>query len=260
MTDPTPPSKGALDYLSQWSPVLLLLLGGLLNQLWTRFRTRLRRFAWKAWHNRIAVAANDAHMGQVTVQHDGVPVNNVHLSTVEVENDSSEDFQNISVTLAFKEGSRILNSSALIQGDLHAIPLDDAFLKQFDGVAPEQLAGLVTYVVFAIPVFNRHQKANFNLLVTRDDANAPFVTVSCNHVGIRLEPKVIGLELDGVPFKLAAWVGIVATFVVVLLIIRFQRHPHPFGTPIYAWLLGVYCAKLGAGLVKAWRSFQRALG
>lgn len=144
MVDPTSTGNPVLDYLSKWSPILLLLLGGLLTQLWNRFRTRTRRFTWRAWHNQIAVAANNPQLGTVTVQHNGVPANHVHLTTVELVNDSSEDQEEVLITLAFPGGGHIINSAGFIQGTLSPIPFDPAYIALYTGANPAQVNVLNT--------------------------------------------------------------------------------------------------------------------
>src|SRR6266850_3891848 len=185
VADPTSVTNPILDYLSKWSPLLLLLLGGLLTQLWNRFRTRTRRFTWKAWHSQIAVAANNPQLGTVTVQHNGTPVNHVHTTTVEFLNDSNEDQKNVLVTLAFPGGGHIISSNGFIQGTLSPIPFDPGYVAQYTGANAAQINVLSTYVVHKILVFNRRQKATFTLLV-RDDPNSQ-VIASCNHPGVKLE-------------------------------------------------------------------------
>ncbi len=133
MADPTPVTNHVLEYLSKWSPVLLLLLGGLVAQLWTRFRTRTRRFTWRAWHNQIAVAANNPQLGTVTVQHNGTPVNHVHVTTVEFVNDSNEDQKDVLVTLSFPGGGHIINSTGFIKGTLSPIPFDPGYVGLYTG-------------------------------------------------------------------------------------------------------------------------------
>ncbi len=260
MTEPASPVS-IFDKLSKWSPLLLLLLGGLLAQLWNRFRTRMRRFTWKAWHTKIAVAANDLHWGNVTVQYNGVPVNHIHVTTVEFNNDSSEDQKDVKVTLTFRDGlGQIIASEGVVQGSHAVIPLDQDYLNLFQGATPDQVQALSKYVVHKIPVFNRRQKATFNLLVVRNDASTPLIEASCVHPGFKTEFLPGGVEIDGVPFNLAVTVGTVATFAVVLLVVRYQRHPHPYLNAIFGWLLGIYVARCGAGVVRAWKNIIRLLG
>jgi hypothetical protein len=262
MVDPgSVATNPVLDFLSKWSPLWLLLLGGLLAQLWNRFRTRMRRFTWRAWHNPVAIAGNDPFWGNVTVQYNGVPVNHVHVTTIELTNDSSEDQKDVVVTLSFQDGiGHIIGSVGVIQGCVGGIPFDADYLKLFQGATPQQVQALTTYVEHKIPVFNRRQKAMFTLLVVRDDASAPVIQVSCNHPGVKLEYLPAGAEVNGVPFNLALGVGFLITPAVIFLLVRYQLHSHPYLSSLVGWFLGLYITKVGAGAVRVWKNIVRVLG
>jgi hypothetical protein len=261
MVDPTPATNPVLYYLSKLSPILLLLLGGLLAQLWNRFRTRTRRFTWKASHSLIAIAVNNPQLGTVTVQHNGVPVNYVHMTTVEFTNDSNEDQKDVALTLSFQGVGHIINSTGYIQGTLGLIAFDPDYVALYAGADPAQINLLNTYVVHKIPVFNRRQKATFTLMAVRDDASSPVVLASCNHPGVKLEFLPTGqLELDGIPFTLAAGSGVLLTGAILSLTIRFQQHPHQYLDPLVGWLLGLYSAKIGAAAVNAYKAVGRIVG
>jgi hypothetical protein len=257
MVDPTPATNPVLDYLSKWSPILLLLLGGFLTQLWTRFRTRTRRFTWRAWHNHIAVAVNNPQLGTVAVQHNGTPVNHVHLTTVEFVNDSNEDQKDVLVTLSFPGGGHIISSTGFIQGTLSAIPFDPAYVALYTGANATLVNVLNTYVIHKIPVFNRRQKATFTLLV-RDDPDSQIVA-SCNHPGTKLEFLPAGLEIDGVPLNLATGSGFLITAAILIYTLRYERH-HPYLDPLLGWLLGLFSNRLGAAAVNLWKAVGRIVG
>jgi hypothetical protein len=259
MADPTPATNPVLNYLSKWSPILLLLLGGLLTQLWTRFRTRTHRFTWKVWHTPIAIAANDPQLGTVTVQFNGNPVNHVHVTTVEFTNDSNEDQKDVFLTLSFQGVGHIINSSGYIQGCLDPIQFDPDYIALYTGANAALANVLNTYVVHKIPVFNRRQKATFTILVVRDDASPPVVLASCNHPGFKLEFLHSGLEIDGVPLNLATGSGLLVTAAVLIFTLLYERH-HPYLDPLLGWLLGLLSSRLGAAAVKVWKAVGRILG
>src|SRR5260370_3206516 len=220
MTDPAPVAPGVLDYLSNLSPLLWLIIGGLLTQLWTRVRARTRRFTWRAWHQPIAIAANHPQLGTVTVQYNDVPVNHVHATPVEVTNDSNQDQKDVLLTLSFQGVGHIMSSEGYLQGVLGNIPFDPAYTALFQRANQQLAAALHTYVVHKIPVFNRRQKATFTLLVVRDAASTPVVHASCNHPGVKLEYLPAGLELDGVPWNLAAGTGLIITGTTMFFLLR----------------------------------------
>jgi hypothetical protein len=259
MADPAPATNPVLNYLSKWSPVLLLLLGGLLAQLWNRFRTRTHRFTWRVWHKPIAIAANDPQLGTVTVQFNGNPVNHVHVTTVEFTNDSNEDQKDVLLTLSFQGVGHVINSSGYVQDCLDAIPFDPDYIALYAGANAALANVLNTYVVHKISVFNRRQKATFTLLVVRDDASPPVVLASCNHPGFKLEFLPPGLEIDGVPVNLAVGGGVLLTAAVLIFALRYQRH-RPSLDLLLGWLLGLYASRLGAAAVKVGKAVGRILG
>ena len=119
------------------------------------------------------------------MQHNGVAVNHVHLTTVEFVNDSNEDQTDVLVTLSFPGGGHIINSTGFIQGTLSFIPFDPNYMALYTGANAALVNLLNTYVVHKIQVFNRRQKATFTLLV-RDDPTS-HVMASCNHPGFKVE-------------------------------------------------------------------------
>ncbi len=259
MADPTAAAHSFLDYLSKFSPLLWLALGGLVTQLWIRFRTRTRRFVWKAWHQPIAMAANHPQLGTVTVQYNGVPVSHVHATTVEITNDSNEDQKDVVLTISFQGVGHIINSAGYVEGCLGAIPFDPAYTALYVDATPAQVDILNTYVVHKIPVLNRWQKATFNLLV-RDDVASPVAQVSCNHPGFKLEYGPTGLQIDGVPLQLATGTGFLVTAATVSVLLLYLRHRHAYSTALIAWLVGVFSGRLGAATVKSLKALLRVLG
>jgi len=77
---------------------------------------------------------------------------------------------------------------------------------------------------------------------------------------MKLEFLPAGPGLFGVPLNLAIWLGMAATLAGVLLLVRFQRHIDPNLTPLFAWFLGVYCARIGADLVRLLKLCVRIIG
>jgi hypothetical protein len=259
MADSAPAIHRILDFLHDLSPLWWLILGGLVSQLWIRFRTRTRRFLWKAWHQPIAIAANHPQLGTVTVQYNGAAVTHVHATTVELTNDSSEDQTDIVFTLSFMGQGHIINSTGFVEGDLNLIPFDPNYVALYQGAPPALVEALSTHVIHKIPVLNRRKKATFNLLV-RDAAPSPTVQASCNHSGFRLEYVPAVPELYGVPLNLAVLTGLVVTAAIAFLLEHYlvQRHPH--FTPWIAWMVGLFSGWIGAMTVSGVKTLLRFIG
>lgn len=231
-----------------------------MTQLWDRFRNRTRRFVWQASHQQIAIAANHPQLGTVTVQLNGTPVNQVHTTTVVVSNDSNEDAKEVILTITFQGIGHIISSTGYIEGTLTPIPFDPAYAALYTGASAAQIAILETYVIHKIPVFNRRQKARFDLLV-RDDAPQPNVQLSCNHPGFRLEfEPTAGIQVDGMPYAPALGLGFLLTGPTLALICFYAGYRHPIMVPFVGWLMGVFCPRIGAVGLKSWKALGRLLG
>lgn len=262
MTSPGLISSQVIDYLSKLSPLWWLLVGGLLTQLWYRFRARARRITWRAWHSQIAVAGNHPQFGTITVQFNGTPVAHVHTTTIEITNESNEDHKDVLLTLRLRGAGTIVSSSGQIEGVFGVIPLDADYLALFNGATQAQRALLTTYVVHKVGVFNRRQKAIFNLLVVRNDANNPGVEVSCNHPGVKLAfAPTAGIFVDGVPLDLATGLGFLITVgIIALLAYRQSGYRHPYLLPFFAWFVGLVSNRIGAAAFNGWKALGRLLG
>lgn len=260
MADPTPASKTFIEYLSQLSPIFLLVVGGLVTHLWSRYRSRTGRLTWRAWHSPVAVAADYPQLGRVTVQFNGMPVNHLHHTRVEFTNDSSRDLKEVEVMLSFGSTGHVISSTGVVEGTLAIVPFDTDYLGLYANATQQQINTLNTYVVHRIPVLNRRQKSTFTMLVARDDTSSPQVTVSSNHLGMRTEFLPATPELFGVPVTLALLVGLPASLACALLVVRFQHHSHRYLTVAFAWLLGTVCMSIGAELVRLGKQFLRILG
>jgi hypothetical protein len=179
---------------------------------------------------------------------------------VEVTNDSNEDQKDVLLTLSFEGVGHIISSQGYVHGVLGAIPFDPAYTALYHGANQQLAAILNTYVVHKIPVFNRRQKATFNLLVVRDDASTPIIQASCNHAGVKLEYVPPGLELDGVPLNLATGTGVIVTATTMFLLLRYLEQHHPHGAALIAWIIGFFSGRIGAATVKIWKGLARILG
>ncbi len=241
-----------------WKGIALFLFGAIVNHVWSRYRTRLKRLRWSAWHHRIAVAAEDPHFGRVDVLYEGQPVINVHSSQIQIENESNSDLTNVVINIAHLDGTRIYRSMGAVEGSLAAIPFTDAFSAALADFEHADANYLITHRDYRIPVLNRGTKVSFFLLVGRDHACQPLVTVSCDHVGVELKFLPPSYKVFGVPFQQAQVVGLAATFAFALALAWWL--PYRWIISLAAWLVGVFALALGAGFTKLWKWILRQVG
>jgi hypothetical protein len=251
MADSSPASSASIDYVVK---AALFVLGGLTQRLWTNFGNRIRRLTWTARHTPIAMASNNPSLGTVTVQHDGVNVNHLHATTVELVNESNQDVKDILLTLSFQGVGHVIDTRAGI--DNTSLVLDPAYLVRLANANAAQAELLNSAIEYRIPVLNRRKRAVFHMLVRRDDLSPPFVLASCNHPGFRLDPmKVPPIVIWGVGRDLAVIVGLMITIPVMAFLL--WRFHHPYTDPVIAFIFGLAVAAVGAVAVKSFRLLAR---
>lgn len=227
---------------------------------WQRYRNRAIVLRWLARHEHIATTGADVTLGTVSVTHNNVPVENVVVSSVEIENTSQKDISNVVVHLAHSDGFEFLGGGGTLPGSQRALAFSERFqdeIERFQHLspdAPEHSAValyLRTHREYLLPVLNRGGRASFVHTVTGPRATSPFVALSCDHVGVRTTMEAARPMIYGVPTTQATLAGAIAglatAFFTGLLI-----HQSPLAA-LVGFLLGGFATLIGVALVKAWR-------
>ncbi len=240
----------------------LLAVGAICNHFWARFRGRLTKLRWAVQYHRVAVSAQDAAFGTIQVLHNNRPVNNLRIATLQVQNESVRDLQDVELNIACLDGSTVLVSEGALAGSLQRIPFTVTFdqslqqaLQNPQNLQPATLNYLVTRRDYLVHVFNRQATANFVLLIERNDNNSPNLTVTCDHVGVRLRRHAPAVMLLGENQLYAALVGLAVGFGVILILARFI--PSKWVLSFSAWLIGCFGSVIGAMALKCWRQLVR---
>lgn len=207
--------------------VISLIVGSLLTILVSNLRNKLGVLAYTAVWNRIGISADDDVFGPVRVHWQGHQVRNLFVYTIEIENFSTLDYENIAIhcysgadTIILSERTqvigepRIVNWSPEFQQRLHVPAGESASKAQIDEYNHNRK--------YLLPVFNRGQKLNFTFLCTKpSDDKDPGIFLSTSSKGVRLKrlraPFVILNPIFGVPIPVALVRGIVIALIVVVL-------------------------------------------
>jgi len=240
----------------------LLAAGAVCNHFWARFRGRLTKLRWAVQYHRVAVSAQDAAFGTIQVLHNDRPVNNLHIGTLQVQNESVRDLQDVELNIACLDGSTVLISEGALAGSLQQVPFTAAFnqsLQQAFQNPPNLPPGTLNYLLtrrdYLIRVFNRGATANFVLLIERNDNNSPNLTVTCDHVGVRLRRHAPAVMLLGENQLHAALVGLAAGLIIILVMARFI--PFKWVLGFSAWLVGCFGSVIGVLVLRCWRQLVR---
>ncbi len=237
--------------------IVVFLFGALVNHLWNRYRRRLRCLRWSAEYHRLAVAAEDVAFGKVEVLYNKAPATNLHLAAIQLQNESASDLQGVVINMACLEGSTILVSQGALAGSLQNIPFTEEFNRALSNREHPNLAYLTTHRDYRIPVLNRGATANFAVLLHRNDALQPNLTVACDHIGVQFRRQAPAAMFWGVPLVRAQIVGLVASFISAAVLAALLVSTWVVG--LGSWAFGVLMLAFGAMIIKGWRSILRLL-
>lgn len=207
--------------------VISLIVGSLLTILITHLRNKSSVFGYTVVWNRIGISADDDVFGPVRVYWKEHQVRNIFVYTVEVENFSTSDYENIDLHFYTGNDTIILNERTAFVGEPRIVYWSPDFqtrLQVPEGQKPTELQFNIYNHnrEYRVPVMNRGQKLNFTFLCTKpNDDSDPGIFLSTISKGIRLKrlrtPYVVLNPIFGVPIPVALARGLMIAVVVVIL-------------------------------------------
>lgn len=193
----------------------LLVLGAALTALYNQIRNRTVIFPYTVKTERIGVSATDAIFGETQVLWQGQQLRNLYMTTVEIENATLKDFENLEFKIYPDVGTQLLNQRTIIVDTPYPI----FFTKQYAdsiqvsaGQTPTQQQFDFWHMQrdFNVPVFNRTQRLQFVFLCNRpNDDQMPNVWVSTQSRGVNLKRIDNLKEILNVPLGIALSRGLI---------------------------------------------------
>lgn len=125
-------------------------------------------FAYYVYHNRIGLSTDDEIYGSVKVTWNNNPVARLYLSTVELINESTKDFESVTVRV-FTNNSLLLTQRAELSGTTRDLDFTEEYKQKIHvpkGKQPTtpQLDLYRRSRDYIIPIMSRGQKVRFELL------------------------------------------------------------------------------------------------
>ena len=207
--------------------LISLVAGSLLTLFVTNLRNKSGVLGYTTAWNRIGISADDLVHGDVRVHWQNHQLRNLFVYTIEVENLSSTDYDNIELrfysgddTIILTEQSRVVDQPEIV----HWSPAFKTRLAIPDGesATEQQINEYNHNREYLVPVLNRRQKLGFTFLCTKpNDDGEPGIFVSTPSKGVRLKrlklPFVVLNPMFGVPIPVALRRAIILAVVVVFL-------------------------------------------
>ena len=208
------------------------------------------------------MTTEDVIFGSVVVTWDGSPINNLYLSTIEMKNESMNDYENVTVK-AYSNETRLMTEQAQIVDSPNNLEWSEKYKKQMyveQDASPTQ-AQLNVYNgqrEYVIPIFNRGQSIKITYLNSAQSPSMPSIWLSVGIKGVKLKFQGPQNQIFGVHQGRAALAGVLIGFAVLAALALFVSEPWIAVTVAMAY--GLIAQVPGAYAIKILRRAREAIG
>lgn len=213
-------------------------------------------------HNLVGLSTDDLVFGSVRVTWNDNPVANLFSSSVELVNQSMQDYENV-VVRAFSNDTVLLTEKTEIVGTARILEWAPEFLQQLY-VKPGEKATQAQMELhgrqrdYVIPVLNRGEAVRLHFLNAAKTTNQPTIWLDVLHKGVKLEFRVPQGEVMGVNLQSASLAGIALGF--ILLGVLVSSIEKVWVAALVSLAFGLVAQFPGALVVRGWRWLRNAFG
>lgn len=247
----------------QYLAVIAGGLGGVFTA-WLSHRVLNRRgtFSYFVTHSRVGLTTDDAIFGKVSAQWNGNEIPNLYISTIELKNESLNDYENVLIT-AYSSDTNLLSEQTQILDSPNILQWSDPFRSKLhvepgSKPTPEQQAIYNGQREYVVPVLNRGQSIRLTFLNSAKQAAQPTIWLSASLKGVRVKFRVPQPLVFGVPRPQAALAGVMSG-IVVTGFVAFSSSS-TFVAGMFGLVFGLAAQLPGAYLVRFWRKIINAIG
>jgi len=242
-------------------------IGAVLMQGWRRYRGRMLTLRWQAFHQPLAISAEDTYFGTIEVRYNGEPVQNLFFTTIDIQNESNTDLVGLDLNFIFNDGTMIRISHGAVQRSANSLPFAAPFatelarfvqLPQDNPQRPPLAAALARRRDYRVPTLNRGSTVRVGMLVQGQPGKQPVIDLASDHPGLRLVFQPPRPLLFGVNHNVAALTGVLAG-IAVIVGLSLTSVGRIAGMAL-SFAIGCVTAVLGVLVVRAFRVVQRVLG
>ena len=219
------------------------LVGGIfLKTLIDKILNKTKTIYYDVNIEKIALSNNDPIFGNIKVEWNGAPVNNLFNTVIEIENTTSVDYKEIDLKVWSGQDTLLLNEKTHMLSTTRNIDWSESFKKEILVPNGEQAtdAQINTYRHerrYTIPVFNRGQKLQFIYLSTllNDEINN-YIWIEMIYPGLQLKQRFVTNKIHNVLVSDAILWGLLASIITAII------------APLYLeniWLIAVLCTIVG---------------
>lgn len=248
---------------NEFAPLIGGGLAGVITAWFTqRVLSKRGTFTYVVNHNRVGMSTDDAIFGNVKVTWNDTPIANLYLSTVELKNESMNDYENV-VVKAYTNNTNLLSEQTQIIDTPNILEHSDKYkelLNIKDGESPtdEQFDIYNRQREYLIPIMNRGQAIKLTYLNAAKTTEIPSIWLSVIQKGVKLRFKPPQNEILGVPQPRAAFAGLIIGLIIVCMLVAIVDNP--LFMSITAFTIGLVAQVPGAYTIKALRVLREIVG
>ncbi|MCY3729272.1 MAG: hypothetical protein OXF97_09820 [Nitrospira sp.] len=248
------------------SEYLSILFGGLAGIItsWLTQRVLNKRgvFSYFVNHNNVGMSTDDSIFGTVSVTWNNNPVRHLFLSTIELKNESLNDYENV-VIRTYTNDTTLLSESTQIVDTPNIIEWTEKYRKQVHvelGQKPtqNQLAIYFEQREYLIPVFNRGQMIRISYLNSAKSESIPNIWLHATVKGVKIKFREPQNQILGISQPHAALVGVSIGFVGLIPLVLLISSP--WAMTFLAMFYGFIAQIPGAYAIKVFRKLREAIG
>jgi hypothetical protein len=231
---------------------------------WITQRVLNRRgiFSYSVTHNRVGVTTEDPIFGSVAVTWNGNAIPNLFLSTIEMKNESLNDYENVIVS-AFTNDTKLMTEQTQLLETPTYLEWSEKYKQKMyvesgNTLTDSQLSLYNGQREYVIPIFNRGQAIKVTYLNSAVSSSIPNIWVSIAIKGVKLKFQGPQNKIIGVPQGQAAFSGFLIGLAVWCALVLLSSEPMVIAT--IAMLYGFIAQIPGAYAIKIIRSVREAIG
>jgi hypothetical protein len=238
-------------------------LGGVATAFFTQKVLNKRGlFSYFVNHNRVGVSSQDSVFGNVSVTWNGKAVDHLFLSTIELNNESLEDYENV-VIQTYSNDTSLHTESTQIIGTPNLLEWTESYKRKLEvpegGEATEtQLNIYRGQREHLIPVFNRGQKVRITYMNAAESTKMPTIWLSATLKGVKVKFKIPQQEILGVSRPRAAIIGALIGLLLLFPLVIFVKNS--WAIALAAITYGYFVVVPGAYALKAYRKARDLIG
>lgn len=218
------------EYISALAGVVGGGVGGFITA-WITQRVLNKRgtFSYFVNHQQVGMSTDDAIFGSVAVSWNGKPIPNLYLSTIELKNESVNDYENV-VFRAYTNDTNLLTERTQIVDTPNVIEWTEKYGKQLkveDGKTPteNQQAIYNTQREYIVPTMNRGQSIRLTYLNSAKGVEKPNIWLAITQKGVKLRFRAPQDLIFGVPKPRASLAGVLIGVAVIITLVLFISDP-----------------------------------